>query len=102
MLIINTLILLKEFCTSYPAFSCQNKMGLLLPRDSVEISFDVSGFNYDNPDAVETPAPTKEAKKTDSKKSGSTNYAAVVGGVVVVIIVIAGVVVAVRCRKMIT
>ena len=32
----------------------------------------------------------KEAKKTDSKKSGSTNYAAVVGGVVVVIIVIAG------------
>ena len=35
---------------------CQNKMGLLPPRDSVEISFDVSGFNYDNPDAVETPA----------------------------------------------
>ena len=78
---------------------CQNKMGLLLPRDSVEISFDVSGFNYDNPDAVETPAPTKEAKKTDSKKSGSTNYAAVVGGVVVVIIVIAGVVVAVKKKK---
>ena len=76
-----------------------DKMGLLLPRDSVEISFDVSGFNYDNPDAVETPAPTKAAKKTDSKKSGSTNYAAVVGGVVVVIIVIAGVVVAVKKKK---
>ena len=50
---------------------CQNKMGLLLPRDSVEISFDVSGFNYDNPDAVETPAPTKEAKKTGMDKIGS-------------------------------
>lgn len=69
-----------------------NSMSLMLPNDSVEISFDVSGFHFDNPDAVEktetTKAPdtseqSKETKDTESKSSSGT--VAVVAAIVVVI-----------------
>lgn len=35
---------------------CQNPLNLALAQDSIEISFDVTGFSYDNPDAGELDA----------------------------------------------
>ena len=71
--------------------------------ESVEITFTVSGFNYDNPDAVEeTPEPTQAAdsssvssstsgSETDSDSSGVPVVPIVI--VVVVVVTIGGVMV---------
>ena len=71
--------------------------------ESVEITFTVSGFNYDNPDAVEeTPEPTQAAdsssvssstsgSETDSDSSGVPVVPIVI--VVVVVVIIGGVMV---------
>lgn len=82
-----------------------DSMSLQLPQDSVEISFDVSGFHYDNPDAVEEKADTdSKSEKIESTKKTSSEEAempivpiAVAGVVVVAVIVIA--VVARKSRK---
>lgn len=44
---------------------CKN-LSLTLPNDSVEISFDVSGFQYDNPDPKIQDDKISEENKTDS------------------------------------
>lgn len=75
--------------------------GLTVPQSSLEITFTVSGFNYDNPDAVEaTPEATEAADNgsADSEKSGMSTTAVVVI-VVVAVVVIAGVVVVTKKKK---
>ena len=73
-------------------------------KENIQIQFTVSGFNYDNPDAVaETPEPVAtEAAKTDSDKTDDSNNSSIgiyVGiGVVVVIVIIGGIVI-VRRKK---
>lgn len=80
---------------------CKNPLGLTLPQDSVEIGFDVKGFNYDNPDAVEATATPKAAAKDDSSKKDSKGVSTgtIVCIVVVAVVVIAGVVVVVTRKK---
>ena len=71
------------------------------PHDSMEITFTVSGFANDNPDAVPatpTPEPEKKDVKSDDK-GGSPVNAGVVAGIVVAVVVIAGVVVVVSKKK---
>ena len=69
--------------------------------ESVEITFTVSGFNYDNPDAVEaTPEPTQAAdsssvsgstsgSETDSETDSDSSGVPVVPIVIVVVVVVA-------------
>lgn len=71
------------------------------PNDTVEISFKISGFDVDDPDAVEatpTPAATASSDSSSSDKS-STPIAPIVAGVVVAVVVIAGIVVVVTKKK---
>lgn len=71
------------------------------PNDSIEISFKISGFDVDDPDAVEatpTPAATASSDSSSSDKS-STPIAPIVAGVVVAVVVIAGIVVVVTKKK---
>lgn len=83
---------------------------ILTPKDSITITFTISGFNNDNPDAVEaTPAAadtssastssagTTSTSSTDSGSSSSTGTVAVV--VVIAVVVVAGVVVYVKKKK---
>lgn len=71
------------------------------PRDSIKITFKVSGMDKDNPDAVEaTATPKAKADSSSSKKSDSSISTPVVVGIVVVaVVVIAGVVVVVTKKK---
>lgn len=73
------------------------------PSDSMEITFTVSGFTNDNPDAVAetpTPAPTKAAStdKADDEGGSSVN-GGLVAGIVVAVVVVVGVVVVVTRKK---
>lgn len=82
---------------------------ILTPKDSVNITFTISGFNKDNLDAVEaTPAAdtsssatsssgTTSTSNTDSDSGSSTGTVAVV--VVIAVVVVAGVVVFVKKKK---
>lgn len=83
---------------------------ILTPKDSITITFTISGFNNDNPDAVEaTPAAadtssastsssgTTSTSSTDSGSGSSAGTVAVV--VVIAVVVVAGVVVYVKKRK---
>ncbi len=83
---------------------------LIAPRDSMKITFTVSGFNADNADASATiegeatPAPTADATSATSEsgktsESSSSSTTAVVVVVVVVVVVICGVVVVSRKKK---
>lgn len=73
------------------------------PNDSVEITFKVSGFDVDNPDAVEaTPTPAADASSSSSGSSSSSSSisgGAVAAIVVVAVVVIAGIVVVVKRKK---
>lgn len=72
------------------------------PNDSVEITFKVSGFDVDNPDAVEaTPTPAADASSSSSGSSSSSSISggAVAAIVVVAVVVIAGIVVVVKRKK---
>lgn len=78
---------------------------LLLPNDSVEITFTVSGFNSDNPDAVESTG--EDTTAAGDSASGSTSSASSDGGssttavvvVVIVVIIIAAVAVVIVKKK---
>lgn len=77
---------------------------LQLPQDSVEISFDVTGFNYDNPDAVSRES--DDAKNASSDAAADTKTATkkstfpIVPVVVVVVIVgVAAVVIVTKKKK---
>lgn len=81
---------------------------IVTPKDSIEISFKISGMAQDNPEAVEaTPEPVKSDdsdSKSDSKSdsdsnSGGISTPAVVGIVVVVIVIVAVVVVVVKKKR---
>ena len=63
--------------------------------ESVEITFTVSGFNYDNPDAVEaTPEPTQAAdSSSDSSRTSSGSEDSGIPVVPIVIVVVAVVVI---------
>lgn len=73
---------------------CQNPLNLALAQNSVEISFDVTGFNYDNPKATKQ-AETKKTEKKTQTKSEKTSLP-IVPIVVVAVVVIAGVIVIVK------
>lgn len=81
-----------EECKSLP---------LTLPSDSVEISFDVSGFHFDNPDASgeKLESENQESISTDDKKSDDTqkdnSFPVVPVATIVAVIIIAIVVCAV-------
>ena len=80
-----------------------------LPQGSIEITFTVSGFNYDNPDAVATTDETTTSDGADDSTAAvdeaATNESSGVSGgvvaiiVIVVIVVIAGVVIVIRKKK---
>lgn len=73
---------------------------IVTPRDSIEITFKVSGMTNDNPDAVEkTPEPVKSSSSSDSSESGGGLSATGVAGIVVVVIVIVAIVVVVAKKK---
>lgn len=80
---------------------------IMAPKDSIEISFKISGMAQDNPEAVEaTPEPVKSDTKSDAKsdtksdaKSGGISTPAVVGIVVVVIVIVAIVVVVAKKKR---
>lgn len=81
---------------------CKNPLALSLAQDTIEISFDVSGFNYDNPNAVkqeEAPTEIPAANSAEQGKSDAGNDSfpvlPIVGGLVVIIIV-AGIIIYVR------
>jgi len=65
---------------------------LVIPKDSVTITFTVSGFKYDNPDAkAATPKPaanTSEASQKTSGKGIPVIPIAIAAGVLVVIVVV--------------
>lgn len=72
------------------------------PSDSIEITFTISGFTNDNPDAVAetpTPAPTKAADTSNDSDEGGVNGGLVAGIVVAVVVVVGVVVVVVRKKK---
>lgn len=75
------------------------------PNDSVKITFTVSGFDVDNPDAVEeTPTPAPAADDSSDSDSGSESSGGLGGGavaviVIVVIVVIAAIVIALKKKK---
>ena len=71
------------------------------PNDSMEITFTISGFANDNPDAVPatpTPEPEKKDVKSDDEGGSSVNPG-VVAGIVAAVVVVAGVVVVVSKKK---
>lgn len=76
---------------------------IVTPRDSIEISFKVSGMTNDNPDAVEkTPEPVKSSSDSSSDSdsgSGGIGTAGVVGIVVVVIVIVAIIVVVAKKKR---
>lgn len=71
------------------------------PNDTVEITFKVSGFDVDNPDAVEaTPTPAADTSSSSSSSSSSSISGGAVAAIVVVaVVVIAGIVVVVKRKK---
>lgn len=79
---------------------------ILTPRDSIQITFKISGFTNDNPEAVEatpTPAPEKKSDSGSSSssktESGGISTGAVIAIVVVVVIVIAAIIVVATKKK---
>lgn len=74
-----------------------------VPTDSVEVTFTVSGFSKDDPDATEaTPKPVKAETNDDSNSddsSSSTNMVVPIVVAVVAVVVVVGVVVVVRKKK---
>ena len=80
--------------------------GIVTPNDSIQITFTVSGFANDNPDAVEaTPTPAPAADDSSSSSSDSTSEGggistgAIIAIVVVVVIVIAAIIVVATKKK---
>ncbi len=74
---------------------------LLIPTDSMSITFTVSGFNYDNPDAV---AATEEAADTSSATSMSdtdstSSKSSPIVPIVIIVVVVVVVVVIVNVKK---
>lgn len=74
------------------------------PNDSVKITFTVSGFDVDNPDAVEaTPTPAADTAGSSSSSSssdgGGLSSGAVAGIVIAVVVVIAIIVVVVKKKN---
>lgn len=72
------------------------------PNDSIEITFTISGFANDNPEAVPatpTPEPTKAAEADSADEGGSSVNGGVVAAVVAAVVVVAGVVVVVTRKK---
>lgn len=77
------------------------------PNDSMEITFTISGFTNDNPDAVPatpTPAPKQDdassaASEDDDSEGGSSVNAGVIAGIVGAVVVVAGIVVVVTRKK---
>ena len=76
------------------------------PHDSMEITFTVSGFANDNPDAVPatpTPAPKQDdassATSEDDSEGGSSVNAGVIAGIVGAVVVVAAIAVVVTRRK---
>lgn len=68
-------------------------------NETVEVTFTVSGFNYDK-EVEETPAPKKAESKSDTEKESSAPVVVTAVAVTVVaVVVIAAVVVIVRKRK---
>ncbi len=76
---------------------------IITPRDSIKITFTVSGFANDNPDAVEAtpePAQSSDSSSSDSDSgSGGIGTAGVVGIVVVVIVIVAIIVVVAKKKR---
>lgn len=79
---------------------------ILTPRDSIKITFTISGFANDNPDAVEvtpTPAPAADdsgsSSGSTSESSGGMGTGAIIAIVVVVVIVIAAIIVVATKKK---
>ena len=82
---------------------------ILTPKDSIQITFTISGFNKDNPNAVEATAAadtsssagsssTSSASSSAEESSGSSSGTVAVV-VVVAVVVIAGVVVYIKKKK---
>lgn len=78
------------------------------PSDSIEITFTISGFTNDNPEAVPatpTPEPKKEdvssatSEDDDDSEGGSSVNAGVIAGIVGAVVVVAGIVVVVTRKK---
>ncbi len=69
-----------------------------IPNDSVEVTFTVSGFAKDDPDAKEA-TPTPAAKSNDKKDDSKSSVPVVPIVVVVAVVVVAGVVVVVTSKK---
>lgn len=72
------------------------------PNDSVKITFKISGFDVDDPDAVEaTPTPVPEATSSSSSSSngGGLSAGAVAGIVIAVVAIIAIIVVVVKKKN---
>lgn len=85
-----------DLINTWHAESTDKAISAMLPNDSIEISFDVSGFNYDNPDAVEA---TPEAEAASDDAAASTDKADSNGeekstGAVSTVLIIIGVVIA--------
>lgn len=98
---------------------CKN-LSLTLPNDTVEISFDVSGFEYDNPDAVKQTDDSSLQKDTDkdsgnaaadkqetndnketknNRDSGNANRYLYIGIALFIIIIVAGIFVWMKKKK---
>lgn len=75
------------------------KTELQVPNDSIEITFDVAGFDVDNPDAVEATEAPAEAASDSADESSGISIPVVVGIVVVAVVVIGAVVVVVSKKK---
>ncbi len=78
------------------------------PHDSIEITFTISGFANDNPEAVPatpTPAPKQDdatsatSADEDDSEGGSSVNAGVIAGIVGAVVVVAGIVVVVTRKK---
>ena len=72
--------------------------------EEISVTFTVSGFDYDNPDAVATEEPTatpqaSAASSQEDQKDEGSAAAPIAVGVVVVVCVCAGIVVVVRRKK---
>ena len=74
------------------------KTDFQLPNDSVEVTFTVSGFAKDDPDAKEA-TPTPAAKSNDKKDDSKSSVPVIPIVVVVAVVVVAGVVVVVTSKK---
>lgn len=72
-----------------------------VPTNSIEVTFTVSGFDVDNPDAVEaTPTPAKtESNSSNNKDDSGISTPVVVGIIVVAVVVIGAVVIVVKKKK---